>query len=89
MSRDQAPFIPRSPDDAPVPFEIAITLALNQGEESAWTYVARDGRRFPVLLTVNAKPTLDGARQVVVHTTTSEVDLRYRAWIEERRQALS
>jgi len=39
-----------------------------------------------VLLTVNSKPTLEGARQVVVRTTTSEVDLRYRAWIEERRQ---
>ena len=39
-----------------------------------------------VLLTVNSKPTIDGARQVVVQTTASEVDLRYRAWIEERRQ---
>ena len=39
-----------------------------------------------VLLTVNSKPTLEGARQVVVRTATSEVDLRYRAWIEERRQ---
>jgi len=39
-----------------------------------------------VVLTVNAKPAMDGARQVLVRTLTSEVELRYRAWIEERRQ---
>ena len=39
-----------------------------------------------VILTVNAKPVMDGARQVLVKTLTSEVELRYRAWIEERRQ---
>jgi tricorn protease len=39
-----------------------------------------------VLLTVNSKPSADGARQVLVKTGTSEVELRYRAWIEERRQ---
>lgn len=39
-----------------------------------------------VLLTVNAKPSTDGARQVLARTTTNEVELRYRAWIEERRQ---
>jgi tricorn protease len=39
-----------------------------------------------VLLTVNARPTTEGARQVLVKTLTSEVELRYRAWIEERRQ---
>ncbi|MBA2304699.1 MAG: PD40 domain-containing protein [Acidobacteria bacterium] len=39
-----------------------------------------------VLLTVNSKPTLEGARQVLARTITSEVELRYRAWIEERRQ---
>jgi tricorn protease len=39
-----------------------------------------------VILTVNAKPTTEGSRQVLAKTTTSEVDLRYRAWIEERRQ---
>jgi tricorn protease len=41
-----------------------------------------------VLLTVNGKPALDGSRQVVVKTLASEVDLRFRAWIEERRQAV-
>jgi tricorn protease len=39
-----------------------------------------------VLLTVNSKPSIEGARQVLAKTLTSEVELRYRAWIEERRQ---
>jgi tricorn protease len=39
-----------------------------------------------VVLTVNAKPTTEGARQVLVRTLTNEVELRYREWIEERRQ---
>jgi tricorn protease len=39
-----------------------------------------------VVLTVNNKPSTEGARQVLARTLTSEVELRYRAWIEERRQ---
>jgi tricorn protease len=39
-----------------------------------------------VLLTVNAKPSGDGARQVVVKCLKDETELRFRAWIEERRQ---
>jgi tricorn protease len=39
-----------------------------------------------VLLTVNSKPSIEGSRQVLAKTLTSEVELRYRAWIEERRQ---
>jgi tricorn protease len=39
-----------------------------------------------VMLTVNAKPTLEGSRSVVVRTLTSEVELRFRDWIEQRRQ---
>jgi tricorn protease len=39
-----------------------------------------------VLLTVNARPTIDGARQVVVKTLKEETELRFMAWIEERRQ---
>jgi PAS domain S-box-containing protein len=34
-------------------FDTTVALVHNHGEEAAWTYVARDGRRFPVLLTVN------------------------------------
>jgi tricorn protease len=39
-----------------------------------------------VVLTVNSAPSTDGAREVVVNCLTSEIELRYRAWIEERRQ---
>jgi tricorn protease len=39
-----------------------------------------------VLLTVNRTPALDGARQVTVKCLESEIELRFRAWIEERRQ---
>ena len=39
-----------------------------------------------VLLTVSGKPSMEGARQVVVKTLASETELRFLAWIEERRQ---
>ena len=39
-----------------------------------------------VMLTVNSKPAVEGSRNVVVRTLTSEVDLRFRDWIEQRRQ---
>ncbi len=38
------------------------------------------------VLTVNGSTSKDGARDVVVNCLGSEVELRYRAWIEERRQ---
>ena len=38
-----------------------------------------------VVLTVNGSASAQGARQVVVTCLESEVELRYRAWIEERR----
>jgi tricorn protease len=38
------------------------------------------------VLTVNGSPTPAGARQVVVKCLDDETDLRFRAWIEERRQ---
>ena len=40
----------------------------------------------PVLLTVNDKPVLAGAREVVVQTLGSEERLRNLAWIEENRK---
>ena len=40
------------------------------------------------LLTVNASPSQTGARQVVVKCLPSETELRFRAWVEERRQAV-
>jgi tricorn protease len=39
-----------------------------------------------VLLTVNSSPSTTGARQVVVTCLSSETELRFRAWIEARRQ---
>jgi tricorn protease len=39
-----------------------------------------------VALTVNGKPTEDGARQVIVKCLDDEIELRYREWIEQRRR---
>jgi len=39
-----------------------------------------------VLLTVNDKPSLEGARDVLVETIASEYQLRYWAWVEAKRQ---
>jgi tricorn protease len=39
-----------------------------------------------VVLTVNTSPAAAGARQVVVKCLTNETELRFRSWIEERRQ---
>ena len=39
-----------------------------------------------VVLTVNSSASSSGARQVVVKCLTSETELRFRSWIEERRQ---
>ena len=39
-----------------------------------------------VALTINSKPTMDGARQVYVETLRSETRLRHLAWIERNRK---
>lgn len=39
-----------------------------------------------VLLTVNDKPTLAGAHEILVRTLTSESGLRYAAWVEMHRK---
>src|SRR5712692_354436 len=39
-----------------------------------------------VVLTVNSSPSMADARQVVVSCLDDEIELRFRAWIEERRQ---
>src|SRR5260221_2578522 len=39
-----------------------------------------------VVLTVNSTPSLTNARQAVVTCLDDEIDLRFRAWVEERRQ---
>jgi tricorn protease len=40
----------------------------------------------PVILTVNDKPSLEGAREVLVQTLSSEYRLRHLAWIESNRK---
>jgi tricorn protease len=40
----------------------------------------------PALLTVNASPSMDGARQVLVKPVPDDTDLRFAEWIEQRRQ---
>jgi tricorn protease len=39
-----------------------------------------------VVLSVNSTPSLTGARQVIVKCLDNETELRFAAWIEERRQ---
>lgn len=39
-----------------------------------------------VILSINDKPTLDGAHEVLVHTLSSEQNLRQYAWIESNRR---
>lgn len=41
-----------------------------------------------VELTVNSKPSFDGARKVIVETMSDESRLRHLAWIEEKRKAV-
>lgn len=41
---------------------------------------------IPVALTVNSKPTLEDAREVVVKALKNENRLRYEDWVQERRE---
>jgi tricorn protease len=52
-----------------------------------WTAFDGLGKKT-VVLTVNSAPSLTNARQAVVTCLDTEVELRFRAWIEERRQAV-
>jgi tricorn protease len=59
-------------------------LPLNIGQEP---YAAFQGLADkPVFLTVNNKPAIAGARQVLVQTLSSESRLRHLAWIEKNRK---
>jgi tricorn protease len=42
--------------------------------------------RDPILLTVNGTPSMDGARTVLVKPLASDIELRFEAWIEQRRK---
>jgi tricorn protease len=56
-------------------------------DTSCAPWAAFDGlAEQPVVLTVNSRPTTEGSRQVVVKTLKSEVELRFREWIEQRRR---
>ena len=44
---------------------------------------------MPVFLTVNDRPSLDGSRQVLVQTLSSEARLRHLAWIEKNRKRVA
>ncbi len=39
-----------------------------------------------VILTLNNKPTVEGSRDVIVHTVSNERDMRYWDWVKERRE---
>lgn len=53
--------------------------------QSPWAAFQGLGGRT-VQLTVNSKPTLDGAREVLVTTLADEARLRQQAWVEENRR---
>jgi tricorn protease len=38
-----------------------------------------------VILTLNSKPEMEGARDVIVHTISNEYDMRYWDWVQDRR----
>jgi tricorn protease len=40
----------------------------------------------PVMLAVNSRPTMDGARTVLVQPLSNDVELRFLEWIEQRRR---
>ena len=40
----------------------------------------------PVMLSVNSRPTMDGARTVLVQPLSNDVELRFLEWIEQRRR---
>lgn len=42
-----------------------------------------------VVVTINDKPTMDGSRTIEVRPVSSESNLRYETWVDERRQIVS
>ncbi|MCI0451954.1 MAG: PDZ domain-containing protein [Candidatus Latescibacteria bacterium] len=57
-------------------------LDVSKGPWAAFAGLAKK----PVVLTVNSKPSMDGARSVLVETLVSETRLRHLAWIEANRK---
>jgi tricorn protease len=81
----------RSPLDAPGvdvkegDYVLAVNGVPIDAKHDPWAAFQGLGNKT-VLLTVNSKPGMEGSRQVVVRTLTNEVELRFRDWIEQRRQ---
>lgn len=55
-----------------------------RGVQNVYQLLEDKGDRI-VALTVNSRPVAAGARTVRVHTITNEQNLRYLAWVDERR----
>ena len=64
-------------------------LAINGDELQATDNpfrVLRGQAGAPLTLTVNDRPSLDGAREVTVNPITNELSLKYYTWVEGRRR---
>ncbi len=59
-------------------------VPVDVGKEPAAAFDGLAGET--VVLSVNSKPSPDGARDVLVETLEDEEELRYRAWVERNRQ---
>lgn len=59
-------------------------LAVDTEQEPAAAFQGLAGE--PVFLTVNSEPKMEGAREVLVKTLSSEANLRHLAWIEANRK---
>ena len=66
-------------------YVLAVNGRTLEAKADPWASFQALGKKT-VVLTVNGTPSAAGSRQVVVTCLDSEIELRFRAWIEERRQ---
>ncbi|HXV13248.1 MAG TPA: PDZ domain-containing protein, partial [Candidatus Krumholzibacteria bacterium] len=66
-------------------YVLAVNGRALDAAKGPWAAFAGLAKR-PVVLTVNSKPSTDGARSVLVETLDSETRLRHLAWIEGNRK---
>lgn len=64
---------------------IAIDEVSTRGVDNVYRLLENKGERL-VTLRVNARPQEAGARDVVVRTLSSELELRYHDWVQSRRR---
>lgn len=64
---------------------VAVDGISTRGVGNFYALLENQGNRV-VSLSLNSRPSLDGAREVKVRTITSETGLRYLDWVESRRQ---